>query len=400
MRSYPERPSGAGHAVAAGFFGWTLDAFDFFVVVFLYDILAAQFHVSKGAIIATVGYTLAMRPFGAFLFGLLADRYGRRRPLIANVIFFSVMEVACGFAHNYLTFAILRTLFGIGMGGEWGIGSSLAMESAPPRWRGILSGMVQSGYSVGFLLAALASRTILPQWGWWAMFWAGAVPALLAFYIRLKVPESMAWQQTRTRTVPFILQALVTHFGTFVYLVLLMTLMMFLSHGTQDLYPDFLKTAHGFSAVTVANVTIAFNIGAILGAILFGQFSERIGRRRAMGAALALSLAVIPFWAFGSTLGGLAAGAFFMQVGVQGAWGIIPAHLNELAPASARGLVPGLAYQLGVLCASPVNTIEHHLYLRLGYQWALGSFEIANILLLALVVALGSERKGRSFVSL
>src|SRR5437588_10929179 len=389
---------GATHAVAAGFMGWTLDAFDFFFVIFLYDTLAAQFHVSKGAIIATVGYTLAMRPVGALLFGLLADRYGRRLPLIANVIFFSVMEVACGFAPNYATFAILRTLFGIGMGGEWGVGSSLAMESAPPRWRGFLSGVVQSGYSCGYLLAAVASRLILPHWGWRAMFWAGGLPALLAFYIRMKVPESQAWRQHRVASVRGILKTVGAGWQSFIYLVVLMTLMMFLSHGTQDLYPDFLKTAHGFTASTVAYVAILYNVGAIIGAILFGQFSEHRGRRLAIGAALVLSLAVIPLWAFGASLLVLAIGAFLMQVGVQGAWGIIPAHLNELAPDAVRGLMPGLAYQLGILFASPVNTIEHDLYLKLGYQWALGSFEMDNIVLLGIMVQLGSERKGRSFL--
>ena len=390
--------TGATHAVAAGFMGWTLDAFDFFVVIFLYDTLAAQFHVSKGAIIATVGYTLAMRPVGALLFGLLADRYGRRLPLIANVIFFSVMEVACGFAPNYATFAILRTLFGIGMGGEWGVGSSLAMESAPPRWRGFLSGVVQSGYSCGYLLAAVASRLILPHWGWRAMFWAGGLPALLAFYIRMKVPESQAWRQHRVASVRGILKTVGAGWQSFIYLVVLMTLMMFLSHGTQDLYPDFLKTAHGVSQSLASDIAILYNLGAILGAIVFGQLSENFGRRRSIGLALVLALAVVPLWAFGATIAALAIGAFLMQVGVQGAWGIIPAHLNELAPDAARGLIPGLAYQLGILFASPTNTFEHHLYQRLGYQWALGGFEIANIIFLAAVVALGSERRGRSFV--
>src|SRR5947209_8952446 len=192
----PKR-SGTHHAVLAGFLGWTLDAFDFFIVVFLFDTLAHQFGVTKKEIVWTTTATLAMRPVGALLFGLLADRYGRRIPLIANVIFFSVMEVACGFAPNYIAFAILRTLFGIGMGGEWGVGSSLAMESAPPRWRGILSGIVQSGYSCGYLLAAVASRLILPHWGWRAMFWSGAAPALLALYIRWKVPEPEAWRRNR-----------------------------------------------------------------------------------------------------------------------------------------------------------------------------------------------------------
>ncbi len=391
-------PPRSGHAVAAGFLGWTLDAFDFFIVVFLYDILAAQFHVSKGAIIATVTATLATRPLGALLFGLLADRYGRRLPLMANVIYFAVIEVLCGFAHNYPTFLVLRILFGIGMGGEWGVGSSLAMESAPLRWRGILSGILQSGYSCGYLLAAVAARVILPHLSWRAMFWAGGAPALLALYVRFKVPESQAWEQHRAHNVKAIFGAVATYWKSFIYLMLLMTLMMFLSHGTQDLYPDFLKVQHQFAPSTISYVAMFYNVGAILGAVIFGYYSERIGRRYSMVAALVLSLAVIPLWAFSSGLSRLALGAFLMQVGVQGAWGIIPAHLNELAPDSARGLVPGLAYQLGILFASPVNTIEHHLYLHVGYQWALGGFELANILLLATVVLLGHEKKGREFV--
>jgi MFS transporter, SHS family, lactate transporter len=396
--SSAESGRGRHHAVAAGFMGWTLDAFDFFVVVFLYDTLAAQFHVSKGAIIATVAYTLAMRPLGALFFGLLADRYGRRIPLMANVIYFSVIELACGFAPNYAVFAVLRALFGIGMGGEWGVGSSLAMEAAPVGRRGMLSGLLQSGYAFGYLLAAVAARIILPLWGWRAMFWAGGLPALLAFYIRTQVPESEAWRQHRAPTVGSIVKIVAASGKRFVYLVLLMTLMNMLSHGTQDLYPDFLKTEHHISQAMVSYITILSMLGAILGGISFGHFSEAIGRRRCMLAALGLALAVIPFWAFGAGLLALAMGAFLMQVGVQGAWGIIPAHLNELAPDAARGLMPGFAYQIGILLASPTNSIEHALYHRLGYQWALGSFEIAVMVVLAVTVALGAERRGRSFL--
>ena len=221
--------------------GWTLDAFDFFVVVFLVDTLALHFHVTKSAIVWTMTATLAMRPVGAIVFGLLADRYGRRKPLMANVVFFSVVELLCGFAPSYTVFLILRTIYGIGMGGEWGVGASLAMESAPPKWRGILSGIVQSGYSIGYLLAAVAARFVLPAWGWRAMFWVGGAPALLAFYIRFRVRESEAWKQHRAPTVKAILRTASGHWRIFLYLVLLMTLMMFLSHGTQDLYPDFLK---------------------------------------------------------------------------------------------------------------------------------------------------------------
>ena len=386
------------HAVSAGFLGWTLDAFDFFVVVFLVDTLAAQFGVSKKDIVWTLTATLAMRPLGAVLFGLLADRYGRRLPLMGNVIFFSVIELLCGFAPNYTTFLVLRALYGIGMGGEWGVGASLAMEMAPPRWRGVLSGVLQSGYPIGYLLAALAARFVLPHANWRVMFWLGGVPALLALYIRTKVPESEAWQQHREQSMSGILRTVRNFANQLLFLVLMMTLFMFLSHGTQDLYPDFLKSFHGISANSVAEIAILYNLGAVLGSTLFGELSQRIGRRYGILCALVLSLAVVPLWAFGSTALALAAGAVLMQIGVQGAWGVIPAHLNEIAPDSVRGLVPGLAYQLGILFAAPVNTIEYALRNRFGYQWALAGFEGANILLLAVVVLLSQENRSKSFV--
>ena len=291
----------------AGFLGWTLDAFDFFVVVFLYDTLAKEFGVSKALIIGTVGVTLAFRPVGALIFGALADRYGRRVPLMANVVYFSLIELLTGFSHNFTQFIVLRALFGIGMGGEWGVGASLAMEGAPRKWRGVLSGILQSGYSNGFLLAAVASR-LIPTSHWRWMFWLGALPALLALYIRTKVPESEAWREHRVGSMREMFNSVRRHAKGFVYLVLLMTFMMFLSHGTQDLYPDFLKELHHFPAKTAANVAIIFNIGAVIGAIIFGQLSQRIGRRYSMIAALILSLLVIPLWAFGATLAVLTVG--------------------------------------------------------------------------------------------
>ena len=386
------------HAVTAGFLGWTLDAFDFFVLVFLVDTLATQFGVQKSDIVLTMTATLAMRPVGAIIFGLLADRYGRRGPLMANVIFFSVIELLCGFAPNYTVFLVLRAIYGIGMGGEWGVGASLAMEAAPGRWRGVLSGILQSGYSIGYLLAALAARFIQPHFGWRAMFWAGGAPALLALYIRATVPESEAWKRHRAPTTNRILLVVKQHWNSALYLVLMMTLMMFLSHGTQDLYPDFLKTSHGASARTVSYLAILYNLGAVLGAIIFGHLSDLFGRRRGMIAALLLSLITIPAWAFAGPLTLIAVAAFVMQMGVQGAWGVIPAHLNELSPDETRGLLPGLAYQLGILVAAPINSIEFALGGKFGYAWALAGFETVNIALLILVLALGSERKGRSFI--
>lgn len=387
------------HAIIASYLGWTLDAFDFFIVVFMVDTLAQQFGVSKGAIVWTITATLAMRPVGALLFGMLADRFGRRKPLIANVMFFSIMELLSGFAPNYAIFLLLRILFGIGMGGEWGLGASLAMESAPSQRRGLISGLLQSGYPTGYLLAAVAARFILPALGWRVMFWAGGAPALLAFYISWRVEESEAWKQNRATSVGAILKAAGAYWKSFLYLAALMTLMHALSHGTQDLYPDFLKTGHGIAASTVSGVAMFYNIGAIIGGILFGFLSERWGRRRSMVVALGVSILVMPMWAFGGSLLILALGAFAMQVGVQGAWGIIPAHLNELSPDAVRGLVPGFAYQVGILLAAPTNTVEYTLRDHFGYSWAMASFEIGVIVMLAAAILFGSEQRGRNFVS-
>jgi SHS family lactate transporter-like MFS transporter len=390
--------AGTRNALLAGFLGWTLDAFDFFVIVFLYDVLAAQFHVSKKAIVLTTAATLAFRPMGALLFGLLSDRYGRRIPLMGSVIYFSVVEVLCGFAPNFVVFFVLRALFGIGMGGEWGVGASLAMEAAPKRWRGILSGVLQGGYPMGYLLAAVAARFVLPTLGWRWMFWLGAIPALLALYICSRVPESEAWAQHRAGSMGEILRVVASRWKRFFYLVVLMTFMMFLSHGTQDLYPDFLKEVHKLSGQQVANVAIFYNCGAIVGAMIFGALSQRAGRRKGMLAALALCLLIIPLWAFGGGFLAFLVAPVLLQMGVQGAWGVIPVHLNELAADAARGLMPGLTYQLGILLASPTNTIQYALRERFGYSWALAGFETVTILTLALLLWWGAEAHGKSFV--
>lgn len=389
---------GTRNALLAGFLCWTLDAFDFFVIVFLYDALAHQFGVSKKAIVLTTVATLAFRPVGALLFGLLSDRYGRRIPLMASVIYFTVVEVLCGFAPNYTVFFLLRALFGIGMGGEWGVGASLAMEAAPKRWRGILSGILQGGYPMGYLLASVAARFVLPALGWRWMFWLGALPALFALYICSKVPESEAWAQHRAESMVAVLRVVASQWKRFAYLVILMTFMMFLSHGTQDLYPDFLKEIHKLSQSQVANIAILYNCGAIVGAILFGAFSQKTGRRMGMLAALGLCLVVVPLWAFGGGFLAVIVAPVLLQMGVQGAWGVIPVHLNELAADAARGLMPGLTYQLGILLASPTNSIQYALHERFGYSWALAGFETVTIVSLALLLWRGAEAHGKSFM--
>jgi SHS family lactate transporter-like MFS transporter len=389
---------GRGYALAAGILGWTLDAFDFFVVVFLVDTLATHFVVGKSAIILTIGATLAMRPVGALLFGTLADRYGRRKPLIAVVAYFSLIELLSGLAFNYPMFLVLRALYGIGMGGFWGVGASMTLESAPTRWRGVLSGLLQGGYPLGYLLAAVAARVILPEWGWRPMFWAGMLPAIVTMYVAYKSPESEAWRQNRLSSLGEIFQVVWNHRKIFAYLVITLTLMIFLSHGTQDLYPDYLKSAHNIAPNVVAYLAMIYNVGAMLGAISVGHASERLGRRGSIITALTLCILMVPAWALGHSIVMLTVGSFFMQVGVQGAWGVIPIHLNELSPDSVRSLFPGLIYQLGVLFGSPANSIEYALRDRFGYGWALAIFEGATIVALMIVFALGPEKKGRSFM--
>ncbi len=384
-------------AVSSGILGWILDAFDFFVLVFLVDVLANNFHVRKGDIVWTITITLAMRPVGALVLGSLADRYGRRRPLIACVLYFSIITALTPFAPSYLVFVALRALYGIGMGGYWGIGASLVMESSPTRWRGLFSGIMQAGYSLGYLLAAVALRTIEPRFGWRWMFLCGLVLAAVIAVLTLLAPESASWQKHRLASFGEVIRVLWQHKKDFVYLVLMMTAITCLSHGTQDLYPDFLKTVHGFSNAVISNLAILYNIGAIAGALVIGHYSDRLGRRFAILLALVICALSIPLWAFGSTIALLALGSFAMQFGVQGAFGVIPAHLNELSPSSVRSLFPGVVYQLGVLIAAPSVVVEFTLRRHFGYQWALTIFEMCVIFCLFLIFGFGPERMGRDF---
>lgn len=388
---------GWSYAVVSGILGWILDAFDFFVVIFLVDTLALNFGVGKQAIVWTISATLAMRPIGALLFGTLADRFGRRRPLAACVLYFSSVTALSAFAPNYAVFAVLRALYGIGMGGYWGVGASLAMESAPIRYRGVFSGLMQSGYPIGYLLAAMATESVLPHFGWRALFCIGFAIAILISILVLRAPESSAWQQHHRRSIGVMFRVLWENRSGFTYLLLVMTVMSCLSHGTQDLYPDFLKSAHGLSRSTVSGIAILYNVCAIGGSLLFGQLSESFGRRHTMMLALTVALLALYPWAFGVVPITLMFGACLMQTGVQGTFGIIPAHLNELAPNAVRSLFPGFVYQLGVLIASPAVSIEYALQKRLGYPWALTLFEGVVIVSLIVIFALGPERKGRDF---
>ncbi len=384
------------NALLAGFLGWTLDAFDFFLLTLVQGAVAKDFHRSIPDIALTLTATLAMRPVGALLFGLMADRYGRRLPLMLNVAFYSVVEVLSGLAPNYAVFFFLRLLYGIGMGGEWGVGASLTMESVPARRRGVLSGLLQEGYPLGFLLAAAVYWVVFPLWGWRAMFVLGGLPALLVLFIRAKVREPAAWRASRT-DAPAYWRAIWGNRRRFVYLVVLMTMMNLLSHGTQDQYPTFLQVERHFTPRATAFVTMLSMVGAIAGGLVVGLWSDRAGRRRAMKTAVVAGVALVPLWLLAPNAALLALGAFLMQFMVQGAWGVIPAHLNELSPDALRGFFPGFAYQCGVLFASGIGFVEARLGERFSYAQAMSGLAAAVALGAALVIGRGPEARGVEF---
>ncbi len=390
--------SGHKSAVIASFLGWTLDAFDFFLVTFALTAIGKEFGQTDKAMALSITLTLAFRPVGAFIFGLMADRYGRRIPLMVDLVFYSVVEVATGFAHSYTTFIILRCLFGIGMGGEWGVGASLAMEKAPAHRRGIFSGLLQEGYACGNLLAAICFFVVFPRWGWRPMFFIGGLPALLALYVRTNVEESKVWEQTRHASWKDYGRSIGSHWKLFFYLVFLMAMMNLVSHGTQDMYPTFLQRDWKLRSAAPGDGDDAIgNVGAIIGGILFGHFSDKMGRRKAIITALLLAIVMIPRWAFSPSVPLLVIGGFSMQFMVQGAWGVIPVHINEFAPDSVRGFLPGFAYQCGVLIAGTVVYIEPLIAEHTTYANAMALTAVLVFSGGAFATWIGRERRGWTF---
>src|ERR1700730_9843516 len=365
------------HVVAASFLGWSLDAFDFFLLVFVLKDIAQEFGTDISSVTLAILLTLAMRPIGAFIFGRAADRWGRRPTLMVDVFLYSIIEFASGFSPNLTVLIVLRALYGVAMGGDWGVGVSLTMESIPPHARGLVSGLLQSGYPAGYFLASIVYGLLFPIIGWRGMFMVGVLPALLVLYIRRHVPESPSWEPgaaARSSTMSVVR----SHWRLGIYAVLLMTAFNFFSHGTQDLYPTFLQIQHGFGPHEVGLIAVIYNVGAIIGGISFGSLSERFGRRRIIIIAAVLSLIVLPLWAFAASAVWLAIGAFLMQVMVQGAWGVIPVHLNELSPDDARGTFPGFVYQLGNLIASFNATLQAGIAAHYGGNYALALAVVAG----------------------
>lgn len=391
----------------ACFLGWALDAFDFFLLTFVLVPVAHEFGRTIPEVAFGITLTLMMRPLGAFIFGLLGDKFGRRVPLMADIIFYSVVELLTAFAPNFTVFLILRALFGIGMGGEWGLGASLAMESLPTATRGLFSGILQQGYAVGYLLAAVVYWIVFPLFGWRGLFVAGALPALLVIYIRAHVPESPVWQRNKERKqhLPANIRGFIRQHGTlFIHVVLLMTAFNYMSHGTQDLYATFLERQRGFGVSEKSMIAIVYAIGAICGGTVIGYFSQRWGRRRAIILCAICGMLLIPAWILAPGTALLIVGGFLMQFMVQGAWGVVPVHLNEISPGDVRGTFPGLAYQLGNFAAAYAAQQQAWLAERFrtpegtpNYALTMALVECVVFIAVIVLAATGREERGKEF---
>ena len=385
--------------VAACYLGWTLDAFDYFIMSFALDSVAREFGASRTEVTWAIYLTLALRPVGALLFGRIADRFGRRPTLMANVLIYSALECASGFAPSLTSFLVLRALYGVAMGGEWGVGAALTMESIPARWRGMVSGLLQAGYPTGFLLATLLNRVAVHSVGWRGLFMLGVLPALLVLYIRRNVPESPEWEQRRAGTKAVqtpLWPVLRAHAGLVVYAVIMMAAFNFFSHGTQDLYYSFLTHERHLSLPTATTILVCMNLAAMVGGMGCAALSQRIGRRRAVVIAALLALPVLPLWALSTQALWIGVGAFLMQLFVQGAWGVVPAHLNELSPAAARGTFPGLTYQLGNLLAAVNAPLQSGLadhYFGGDLAWPLALVVGVTAVVIAVLVGFGPEAR-------
>ncbi|CAI6334133.1 unnamed protein product [Periconia digitata] len=351
------------------FCAWTWDAFDFFTVSLTVGPLAKTFGKTNTDITWGITLVLMLRSVGSIIFGLAADKWGRKWPFIINNVLFIILELGTGFTQTYNQFLAVRALFGIAMGGLYGNAAATALEDCPEEARGLMSGILQQGYAFGYLLATVFARAFVNTVGheWRPFFWFGAGPPVLIILFRLCLPETQAFQErqrlreaTPNSAKIFIQEgkvALRRHWLLLIYLVLLMAGFNFMSHGSQDLYPTMLTNQYNFSADAVTVTQVVANLGAIAGGTTIGYCSSIFGRRFSIIFISVIGGALLYPYTFVSNERIMAA-AFFEQFCVQGAWGVIPIHLMELSPGSFRTFVVGTSYQLGNLVSSASSTIE------------------------------------------
>ncbi|KAJ7617913.1 MFS general substrate transporter [Roridomyces roridus] len=358
-----------------GWLAWTCDAIDFFSVSLSVTALSEQFDRPTTKITQAITLTLLFRSVGAVLFGVFSDRFGRKWPLVFNLGLVAVLELGAGFTQTFRQFLAVRSLFGIGMGGIWGLAITTGLENLPVGLRGIASGVMQQGYAVGYLFAACISLKLVPAVpaGWRALFFTASGISLFGAVLRALLPESTVFRQMREsaeghgvvseaqKTKQFMKstwEMLKQHWVLAIYMCLLMTGFNFSSHGSQDLYPTFMHNTKGFSTHTATVATIIGNCGAIAGGAVAGYSSQYLGRRITIIIFTLLIGCFIPLWIIPNNFSSLAAGAFCVQFGVQGAWGVIPIHLTELSPPAFRATFPGVAYQIGNMISSTAAQIE------------------------------------------
>jgi len=358
----------------SGWLAWTCDAIDFFSVSLSVTTLETQFNRSAHDITTAITLTLLFRSVGAVVFGIISDRYGRKWPLVVNLILCAVLQLGAGFVQTFHQFLAVRSLFGVAMGGVWGLAAATALENLPVEVRGLGSGVVQQGYAVGYLIAAVINLTLVPETSakWRSLFWCASGISMFAAFIRALLPESAVFLRvkelekergttTGNKTKVFLRETktmLKKHWLLCIYAIILMTGFNFLSHGSQDLYPTYLETSKNFSAHNATIATIIGNCGAVAGGAIAGFVSQYIGRRLTIVIFVCLIGAFIPLWILPSSFSSLSAGAFCIQFGVQGAWGVIPIHLAEMSPPAFRATFPGVAYQLGNMVSSASAQIE------------------------------------------
>jgi putative sialic acid transporter len=400
-----------------GFFAWTADAFDFHALSIQTTKLAKWYHTTNTEITTAITLTLLLRSVGAAVFGLLGDRFGRKWPMVANMIILGVLQIATIYSATFQQFLAVRSLFGLFMGGVYGNAVAMALENCPTEARGLMSGIMQQGYSFGYVLAACANLGVGNATETWkTVFWVAAGLSIAAGLLRCCFPESKQfiehkktgqqvtasdfWKETKSM--------LAQEWRMVIYCIILMTWFNYYSHTSQDSYTTFMTDQKELAGLGPTRASIWMKTGACVGGTIIGYLSQWIGRRRAIVGAAFISACLIPAWILPTSETSLSVSGFAIQFFVQGAWGVIPIHLNELSPPAYRSSFPGITYQIGNMISSPsaqiVNAIAESNFVANGSGELVSAYGptmgIATAIIavgIMVTAGLGPERRGRSF---